>query len=66
MNCLQCIQLTGLPCHWVEDDLCSVCADVSKKNGSTEFRGTVHRLDQHPKIWEEKKRINDFPQKTGG
>jgi PRTRC genetic system protein E len=24
-NCIQCIEKTGRPCHWVEDDLCSAC-----------------------------------------
>lgn len=26
-NCQACIQRTGQPCHWVEPDLCSACAD---------------------------------------
>ena len=25
-DCSQCIEKTGKPCHWVEDDLCSACA----------------------------------------
>jgi hypothetical protein len=25
-DCSQCIAATGVPCHWVEDDLCSRCA----------------------------------------
>lgn len=25
-NCIQCIEKTGSPCHWVEKDLCSACA----------------------------------------
>jgi hypothetical protein len=25
-DCRQCIQRTGRPCHWVEEDLCSACA----------------------------------------
>jgi len=24
-NCQQCVKKTGMPCHWVEDDLCSAC-----------------------------------------
>jgi len=24
-DCSQCIQKTGKPCHWVEEDLCSAC-----------------------------------------
>lgn len=24
-DCQQCIEKTGSPCHWVEDDLCSAC-----------------------------------------
>ncbi len=26
-DCSQCIEATGKPCHWVEPDLCSRCAD---------------------------------------
>lgn len=27
-NCQQCIDKTGSPCHWVEEDLCSACVEV--------------------------------------
>ena len=27
-NCRQCIERTGRPCYWVEDDLCSACAEA--------------------------------------
>lgn len=27
-DCRQCIEKTGEPCHWVEEDLCSACADT--------------------------------------
>ena len=26
-DCRQCIEKTGEPCHWVEDDLCSACVE---------------------------------------
>jgi hypothetical protein len=26
-DCHRCTEKTGHPCHWVEDDLCSACAD---------------------------------------
>jgi hypothetical protein len=26
-DCRQCIEAQGFPCHWVESDLCSRCAD---------------------------------------
>lgn len=26
-DCSQCIERTGAPCHWVEPDLCSACAE---------------------------------------
>ena len=26
-DCSECIERTGKPCHWVEEDLCSACAD---------------------------------------
>ena len=25
-NCTDCYQSTGVPCHWMEPDLCSACA----------------------------------------
>jgi hypothetical protein len=30
-DCRQCIEKTGEPCYWVEDDLCSACAPASQK-----------------------------------
>jgi hypothetical protein len=29
-DCHQCIEKTGKPCHWVEKDLCSACANVGQ------------------------------------
>lgn len=29
-NCTGCIEATGEACHWVEDDLCSRCANEIK------------------------------------
>lgn len=29
-NCRQCIEKTGSPCHWVEEDLCSACVVAQK------------------------------------
>lgn len=26
VDCSECIERTGQPCHWIEDDLCSACA----------------------------------------
>lgn len=26
-DCRQCIEKTGLPCFWIEDDLCSACVN---------------------------------------
>lgn len=31
-DCRQCIEKTGEPCHWVEDDLCSACDRSAKEN----------------------------------
>lgn len=31
-DCSQCIEATGEPCHWVEDDLCSRCAGESAED----------------------------------
>lgn len=30
-NCTRCIEKTGEPCHWAEQDLCSACAESSTK-----------------------------------
>lgn len=30
LNCAGCIERTGSPCYWVEDDLCSACAGSGK------------------------------------
>jgi hypothetical protein len=32
MDCRQCVEKTGEPCHWVEEDLCSAC--VGSKRGA--------------------------------
>lgn len=29
-DCRQCIERTGRPCYWVEDGLCSACAEVTE------------------------------------
>ncbi len=29
LNCSQCIEKTGKPCYWVEEDLCSACKEIS-------------------------------------
>ena len=31
-DCSQCIEKTGGPCHWVEPDLCSACAEEGAKS----------------------------------
>jgi len=30
-NCIQCIKKTGMPCYWVEYDLCSACTQSKKR-----------------------------------
>jgi hypothetical protein len=30
-DCQQCIERTGSPCYWVEEDLCSACPVVAKE-----------------------------------
>jgi len=30
-DCSGCIEKAGIPCHWVEEDLCSACADEAAK-----------------------------------
>jgi hypothetical protein len=31
LDCTQCIEKDGHPCHWVQDDLCSSCQNVDEK-----------------------------------
>jgi hypothetical protein len=33
LDCSGCVERTGKPCHWVEDNLCSACAEESPRNG---------------------------------
>lgn len=33
-DCSQCIQKTGHPCHWVEEDLCSACESEDQQVSS--------------------------------
>lgn len=45
-NCSGCIHRTGEPCHWVDEDLCSACADCVSDDGSIrtpELRGLMAR-----------------------
>ena len=30
-NCIRCIEKTGMPCSWVETDLCSACVEAKDK-----------------------------------
>ena len=30
-DCSQCIEKTGQPCHWIEDDLCSSCTNSQEE-----------------------------------
>jgi hypothetical protein len=30
-DCHQCVEKTGQPCHWVEEDLCSACVEEAYK-----------------------------------
>lgn len=46
-NCSMCIKLTGEPCHWVEDNLCSACIDAVKFNN-----GERSDLIQAPEVVE--------------
>jgi hypothetical protein len=32
LDCTQCVQRTGQPCHWVESDLCSACDFIELPN----------------------------------
>jgi hypothetical protein len=35
-DCCQCIAKTGRPCYWVEEDLCSACAEEEDRKNKEE------------------------------
>ena len=37
-DCRQCIAKTGVPCHWVEDDLCSACVSTLETGATDPIR----------------------------
>ena len=37
LDCRQCINKTGEPCYWVEEDLCSACAEDAQLRNSNAF-----------------------------
>lgn len=41
----QCIERTGHPCHWVEEDLCSACTLVMR---SEHLRVEISRMKKAP------------------
>jgi hypothetical protein len=46
-NCLVCILRTGLPCHWVEEDLCSACIAADVDGGLTPAEIEALGLAEH-------------------
>lgn len=40
-DCSGCIERTGRPCNWVEDDLCSACANVAAPRRPAGVVGTL-------------------------
>lgn len=40
-DCRQCIEKTGVPCHWVADDLCSACLDQDLVNEALKGLGSL-------------------------
>jgi PRTRC genetic system protein E len=46
-NCQHCIEKTGEPCHWVEDDLCSACVDIN--NAETIIENIPQELSEAEK-----------------
>ena len=54
-NCSGCIERTGIPCHWVEDDLCSACVplpmeDYLKRTPAIAFQ--IHQIVETPSTWD--------------
>jgi hypothetical protein len=35
-DCSGCIERTGVPCHWVKEDLCSACANLGDEEANRE------------------------------
>ena len=56
-NCKECIELTGCPCHWVEQDLCSVCADIGKLTVKPKKHDAAVRWNKmHPAAFEKRRK----------
>jgi len=36
-DCSQCVEKTGEPCHWAEQDLCSACAALTVEVKTLEY-----------------------------
>lgn len=48
-NSSECVKLSGCPCHWVEKDLCSVCADIGKlKEKPKNYKKAIRWNKLHP------------------
>lgn len=46
LDCSQCMEKTGYPCYWAEEDLCSACDNQANKKTNKELQ---ELLAQYPK-----------------
>lgn len=59
-NCQQCIDKTGGPCHWVEEDLCSACETKSEEPAQLPPPAQNDITDYNERILKEKLKSNDM------
>lgn len=57
-NCQQCIEKTGEPCHWVEEDLCSACVPKPVEPVQQPIQDPIKEYNE--KILKQKSNINDM------
>lgn len=46
-DCHQCIEKSGAPCYWVEQDLCSVCRDEMKPTKRGRQTGKIKQMKRN-------------------
>jgi hypothetical protein len=59
-DCRQCIEKTGEPCYWVEDDLCSACAGEPNLDGEDGELYPDDDFDEDDDLYEDDYEDDDF------
>jgi hypothetical protein len=63
-DCRQCIEKTGEPCYWVEEDLCSACIDEAYKKERPD--ANTARFNLYIELQKVQKQIDTAAGNAGG